>query len=530
MSVPVNNGGVKATSPHLKEGPPRRKLSVSSVPTKRRLIRSRSFDQVTDNPLPKLLSPKNDADNPKPIAGAKQTDGGRVSFIDQVREKQSVFKKTRNDTPPPQIPSTIIKSQEETALAPTKLKGKTKRTVNSLVKECVVYTRERGFARVLKTYVTEAFHREIFLKNYEAFFTNSQNLNLEALEKTAEVVFEELLKEDILLKDLRSSLTRFHKKLGEANIRFPSEFDQLLERLSPQEFVSVLKSIPSKYREFIEQIVGGKLVIRKIKKWGTLDEVRSRLASLAIDLLKIKRDFEKGSPFTFDNDNPIRSLNYQEVLDNWFRGGRPNLDKLYVQGQELEFYWITEEASNHEKELCQKKNLKLLLEALDCRSANDNALHVKNFFEACQEICLIPELKMQGIEPSDVIEKHVRAYFEAYTKNLFKVRPTIQPIYQRPLDLNNLNIGAFKKGKEGLQFTQTKAFILHLPCRKDAPGVPIGYFTLQWTLQLSATGKRLSIISTDCSPLHLWHGSELSAPEKLDDSNQSGGEKEKGKD
>lgn len=478
------------------------KTSASTSPVKR--------------PLPKLTKQPSSSALP-PLSPR----GNGVRF-DELRDMHHKFKKLREDTPPPGGGFDNINRVKERKLGSTEsislpeLKGRKKNSAAQFAKECSVWDRKSSITTELKLFITEIFNKHIFIEGHETLFGEGKFLDAENLEKAAQTIFKTMLKSGVLLKTIQVSLKTFKEKLRKEEIQFPKQLDELVEKQNPLEFVKIFRSMPQdSYRSLIETIIGGAKVIKKIKKWGTPSEIRDRLSSLLLDLMKIKRDFEKEMPpFTIEKKIPLRDLTYREVLDNWFRGGCANLDKIYVDKEELAFE-INPSGSNEGVRRCQKKNLELLIQAI-CSRKHD----VDKFFSDPDEPCPIPELKMQGVELLNDIEKSMLSYFASYGKNYFKIHSRIKPSFQRPLDQNNL-IGSFKQGDLSTLFTQKNTYIIHLAVRSrgGGGGIPIGFFTLEWTLELINGQSKMSLISTKCSPVHFWSGQEL-LPEKSEGDEQ----------
>lgn len=127
---------------------------------------------------------------------------------------------------------------------------------------------------------------------------------------------------------------------------------------------------------------------------------------------------------------------------------------------------------------------------------------------------------MHGIEHiGNFIDNAVLAYFLSYRKDFFTCRFKIHPSHSRPLE--SVSKGCFEKTKEGVQFKQCKTYIIHLLWQRDKPGIPLASFNLEWVFKLHPDKDKLSLISTECSAPHFWHGEEL-APAPSNEKSEKG--------
>lgn len=333
----------------------------------------------------------------------------------------------------------------------------------------------------LKLCVLESFISQIF--SPEGSFKRSVDKK-----NVASRTYNLIINRGKLIKAPCSALGAIKRNIDSKNYITPNLLDHLLEsNLDAAAFLKVIKEASSKkHKEMVITAIGGEVILNKIKKWlneeTAVKIIHERFENLISEMEEIEKDFSLGELKNLSKAISCRELTNKEIVDSWFRHGTPCFDQLEIDGRVIPFEKIKNaaEVTSEEVELCQKRNLELLFEALASMQGweIDPGSEAKKFIENPNHPCLLKELYLYSIEANSIIHAAIAAYFKS-KKSFF--RPVTKYDNNDPTPV----LCSIKKDNEGLSITISRDYFLYISEKLGKPGFSIGKFHVEWTMQLS---------------------------------------------
>lgn len=346
-------------------------------------------------------------------------------------------------------------------------------TIDNLKKtdvSCWTHSLEHCEANTIRDLIFQEQKKNLQAEKDVAFF-------IEWMDAITRRVVENVIKGDYLLKSplyFLNQLLECHKEHGNTP---PFGLEELCAVTSLKEFMQKLNSLEEgEDKDLIVWSIGGDPIISIMEKWlknEQIDDIRLKVLNYLNDIANIRRTFTLGT-LQFPSEMPIPQLNNEPVVRNWFPSSACNMDRLFVNSQEVIFQKIpppsipydkmSEEellAINRIERKVRKSNLNKLLQNLLLAKEIDFSSEVKELLDkkTATALCRHKVLLLQGIEFSQPIVDVLFTYFKSLKSGLIcrkgsgqficryqilegRVRVSIEKHYD--IYNNGLVVGSFK--------------------------------------------------------------------------------------